>query len=198
MLLLLLPLVVEGAIPAVPGIGVALSKCIVPMFGMWILLMIDAKARGDRFAPTAALRALVARPAHVAAYVAIALVVFAFQLGVATLVGGVDQAVALATGNAAELHYTRREIALILAAGALPATLTVFAVPRIALSNDSVGAALRNGLALVMRNLKPIAAYTLCTMELTALIVVQPLLALVLMPWFGLICYTAWRDVDPT
>jgi len=195
-LLALLPLVIEAAIQAMPRIGIVLSKCLVPIAGMWVLCMIDAKARGDRFAPGAALRMLVARPLRVVAYVAIALVMFAFQLGAAAIIGGVDQALALATGNVAELHYSRRELALILAAGTLPAALTMFAVPRIALSNDSVGDSLRHGLSLVVRNAKPVAVYTLCTIELTALIVVQPLVALVVLPWFGLIGYTAYRDAS--
>lgn len=194
-LMMLVPLVVEAAIQAMPRVGVVLSKCLVPIAGMWVLCMIDAKARGERFAPGAAWRLLLARPLHVAAYVAITLVVFSFQLGTAAIIGGVDQAIALATGNVAELHYSRREFALILASGALPAALTMFAMPRLALSNDSVGDALRHGLSLVMRNAKPVAAYALCTMELMALMVAQPLVAIVVLPWFGLIGYTAYRDV---
>jgi hypothetical protein len=195
LLLALLPLAVEAVIQAAPRVGIVLSKCVVPMFGMWVLLMIDAKARTERFAPLAALHALAARPAHVAMYVAFALVIFAFQVGAAALIGGVDQAVALATGNLAELHFTRREFALILAGGALPAALTMFAAPHIALSNYSVVAALRHGFALVARNPKPVAVYALCTMELLALMLVQPLLMLLVLPWFCLIGYTAYRDV---
>lgn len=194
-LLAALPLFVEAIIQAVPRVGIVLSKCLVPVVGMWVLCMIDAKARGDRFAPGTALRAIAARPLHVVAYAAIALVVFAFQLGAAAIVGGVDQAIALATGNVAELHFSRREFALILAGGALPAVLTMFAVPRIALTNDRVVDALREGLAFLLRNGKPVAVYTLCTLELTALMVAQPLVAIVVLPWFGLIAYTAWRDV---
>ncbi|GAB2626611.1 hypothetical protein [Novilysobacter erysipheiresistens] len=194
-LLSLLPVVVEALIQLAPGVGIVLSKLLTPLAGAWVLALIHHKSRDDAFAPALAGRLLLSRLAPLLLVSLLAAGVFVFQLLVTVALGGIDQAIALATGDIANLHLGRVVFACILASGTVPAALLMFVMPRVLLDGVGVGLALGESLGCVVRYWRPVALLTaLVAAMVGAILWLLPLL-LVLLPFATLVGYTSYRDV---
>lgn len=191
----LLPIVVEALIQVVPGTGIVLSKLLTPLAGAWVLALIHHKFRDDAFAPARAGWLLLSRLAPLLLVSLLAAGVFMFQLLVTMTLGGADQAIALATGDIANLHLDRIELACIFAFGTLPSALLMFVMPRVLLDGVGFGRALDESLRGVARYWRPVALLTLLVAVLVGVILWLPLLLLVLLPFATLVGYTSYRDV---
>lgn len=194
-LLSLLPLAVEAALQLVPGSGIVLSKLLTPLAGAWVLVQLDSKARGTVFAPAAAGSVLRSRLAPLLLVSLLCTAVFVFQLLVAAALGGIDQAVALATGDIANLHFGRVELAVILTSGLLPGMPLMFLMPRVLLDGVGVGRALLESARHVLLYWRPVVMVTLLVAGLIVAMLWLPLLMLVLPSFALLVGYTSYRDV---
>lgn len=194
-LLSLLPVAVEALVQLAPGVGIVASKLLTPLASAWVLALIHHKARGGHFAPAAASGVWLSRLALLLWVALLSAAVFAFQLLVAAMLGGVDQSLALAAGDIANLHFDRVELACIFASGMLPAALLMFVMPRVLLDGIGVGRALGESLRCVVRYWRPVALLTLLVAALIGAILWLPLLLLVLLPFATLVGYTSYRDV---
>ncbi|ANB17321.1 hypothetical protein [Dokdonella koreensis] len=197
-LLALLPIVVEGLVQLLPTFGVVASKLLTPLASAWVLLMVDRRVRAGTFAPAAAARTAWGRAWSILLLAAVAVLAFAFQVGVAFLLGGAAQAGALATGNLAAITFTRGQLAAVLVSGLLPAAFMFFAAPRVVIDGLGVGAALVENARRLALLWRPVLAYTVAMGALIAGMLWQPWLLLVLLPFGVYVSYAAYRDVfDP-
>jgi hypothetical protein len=194
-LLSLLPLVVEALIQLVPEAGVVASKLLTPLASAWVLALVHHKARDGIFAPARASSVWVSRLVSLLAVALASATVFAFQLLVATALGSVEQAFALASGDFGKLAFGRVELALILASGMLPGSLLMFLMPRVLLDGKGVGTALGESVSCVLRYWRPVAIISLLMAGMAAASLWSPAVLLVFVPLFTLIGYSSYRDV---
>lgn len=194
-LLSLLPIVVEGLVQLTPGVGMVASKLLTPLASAWVLALIDNKARSAAFASASASRRWLSRLPLLLWVALLSATVFALQLLVAAALGGLDQALALAIGDRANLHFARVQLAVILTSGLLPAALLMFVMPRVLLDGVEVGPALVESMRCAIRYWRPVAIVTLVAAGLVAGMLWWLPLLLVLLPFSLLIGYTGYRDV---
>lgn len=195
-LLALAPIVVEGLLQLMPIFGVVLSKLLVPVIMAWALIMIDRKARADRFAPADAGRRLRARWKQLIVLALVSATVFAFQVVVALWIGGGSQALAFVLGDmAGVLRYSRMELAGILASGQVLVAFLFFVAPRVLLDGLGVGSAIVENARQLLRCWRPILLFTAAMSAMIAGFLWMPLLLLVLLPASTYIAYAAYRDV---
>lgn len=193
--LCLLPMLVELVLQvSIPVAGIVLSKLLVPMVSVWLLLAIDQRVRGGRFAMgRAAARTLRLR----GTLVQVALLsasVFGFQMLVAGALAGPAAALGMVVLDPAALaQVTRAQLACVLASGLLPAMLLFFTIPRMVLDRLALGEALRENSAMLGHGWRPLLVYLLVSLALVAGFVYQPLLLVVVMP-LGYVGYWAYRD----
>lgn len=193
LLLSLFPIFVEGLIQLVPLAGIALSKMLTPLASAWVLVLLDNKARSDRFAVAAAGRLWSSRLASLLPVSLVCAGVFVFQLGVAAAFAGSGQAFALASGDIGNLGRTA--IGLILASGMLLAALLLFLMPRVLLDGVGFAQGLRDSLRGVARYWRPVALLAALNVVSIVAAVWFPPLLLILLPFGMLSGYTSYRDV---
>lgn len=195
MLLSLLPLLVEGCMQLIPVAGVILSKLLVPLIGAWVLALIDRLARTGTFSVGAATALLSSRSLPLLMLSVVFLAVFFLQVLFAALLGGVDQGLALATGEVLSLRFSRVQMACILVSGLLPGTLLGFASPRVLFDRRGVAQGISDSVGAVLCYWRPVLAYSLVVAALVAGLLWMPWLLLVLCPLSTCIGYVAYRDV---
>lgn len=189
------PIAVEAALQVVPHAGIVLSKLLTPLASAWVLVMLDKKARTGSFTPLQAARLWWARlPRIVLASVLLA-GVFAFQLLAAAVLGGGEQALALALGNMDELTLSRVQLAAMLASGMLPGSLLMFVGPRVVLDGLGVWPAIGESLQLVGHYWRPVAVFAVASALLVASLLWMPLVLLVFLPFATCAGYAVYRDV---
>lgn len=194
-LLSLLPLIVEALIQLVPEFGVVASKLLTPLASAWVLALVHCRARDGIFAPARASSVWVSRLVPLLAVALASASVFAFQSLVATALGGVEQAFALASGDFGKLGFSRFELAVVLASGMLPGSLLMFLMPRVLLDGVGVGRALGESASCVLRYWRPVAMFSLLVAGMAAGSLWLPVVLLVFVPLFTLIGYSSYRDV---
>lgn len=194
-LLSLLPILVEAALQLVPIAGIVVSKLLTPLASLWVLALLDRKARSGMFAPMQAGRLWLARLPRLLALAVVSAGVFVFQLSVTAAIGGADQAVALALGDVEGLTLSRVELAAVLCSGAAPASLLMFVAPRVLLDGVGVAPALAESVRWVGHYWRPMTLLTLLSAVLVAGLLWLPLLLLVLLPFAVCVGYAAYRDV---
>lgn len=198
--LAVLPMLVEVALQfGVPAGGVVLSKLVVPVVSAWSLLMAHGVVVRNRAAPGAALGALWAIRASLPGLALLSASIFLVQVVAMRLLAGPAGAMALVTAEPAGVAaFTRLDVAISLAVGAIPAVaLLFFAGTRIVLDGVPVLDAILENLRLLRRNPVVLLAWSAANAGLLLALVYQPWLLLVLLP-MGLIGYVAWRDVFGT
>lgn len=194
--LALAPVVFEAMCQLVPGAGIAASKLLTPFASAWALVMLDGRVRHGTYAPVASGRRVAARARTLLGLAFVALGVFAFQCGVAAVLGGPMQGIALASGNVAALALDRTQLALVLASGTVPGMALMFAFPRVLLDGMGLRAALVDNARLVRRHARAVIGIGMPTAMLVGGVVFAPWLLLVLLPMALCTGYAAYRDVD--
>ncbi len=194
-LLSLLPMAVEALIQMMPGAGIVLSKLLTPLASAWVLALLHNKAGVGCFAAAAASGLWVSRLAPLLLVSLLFAGVFVFQLLVAAALGGVDQALALASGDIANLRFNRLELGCILASGMLPGALLMFLMPRVLIDGIGAGRALVESAHCAVRYWRPVAMVTPLAAGLLGAVLWLPPLLLVLLPFAMLVGYTSYRDV---
>jgi len=193
--LALLPVMAEVIMQLIPVAGIVVSKVLTPLVFAWVLAMVDSKARIDAFAPGLAGGRVGRRWVRLLALALVMLSVFLLQLLISALIGGWDQALALATGDMAALRLSRGDMAWILASGVLPGALLMFAMPRVLLDDTGVEQALRDSIQQSGIHWRPM----LCLMVLSAGMVFAlpwaPWLLLLFLPVALYVPYAAYRHV---
>jgi hypothetical protein len=195
LLLSVFPILVEGVVQLLPSAGIVLSKLLTPFASAWVLVLLDNKARGDRFAMAHAGGLWFARLVPLVPVALVCAGAFAFQLGVAAAFAGRDQAFALAVGDVANLHLGRTGLGLILASGMLPAALLLFLMPRVVLDGVGFARGLRDSLRGVAGHWRPVAMLAMLDAVAIVGMVWFPPLLLALLPFALLTGYTSYRDV---
>lgn len=197
LLLTLAPLLVEAPLQMLPSAGVLLSKITVGVVSVWTLVMLDTLARTGRLAARDGLQRVWRAPGPVCVLVLLGLAVFAIQLGVAAMLSGLDQAVAVAMGDLKALRVTRAQIAAVLASGVLVSLPLAFVAPQLLLGGQHVRDALRTGLGTAWHARRALAWLALGSTALVAALPFAPWM-LLLMPILMCACYAAWRDLLDT
>lgn len=195
LLLSLLPIAVEAVMQlSIPRIGMVLSKLVVPLFSAWALCLLHLRAQRRGLRPGEATRQWRGNPQALVVLAVLGLAVFGWQLLVAGALTGSGNALAVATGDIAAVHMGRWATGLMLASGVLPSMLLYFLPPLLVLDGLSTHEALRANFAAACRYLPAILGVTAVYAALLMLMMVQPLLLLVLLPYAVLIGYASWRD----
>jgi hypothetical protein len=127
---------------------------------------------------------------------AMAVGVFGLQCAVAAMLGGTDQAAALAGGDVGALTLSRADIAIVFASGVVPSTALMFVLPRVLLDGLGLRAALVDNSRLIRRHARAVIALGLLMAALVGGVIFLPWIMLILLPLYLCTGYAAYRDVD--
>lgn len=191
----LLPIVFEGALQAIPMVGIAASKLLTPLASAWALAMLNGKARRNSFAAGQSARLVLARLFDLLPVAVSIAGVFAFQLAVAASIGGAGQARALALGHIAEISLSQQQLAMVFASGVLPATLLMFVLPRVLLDGLAAWPAVVESTQRTLLYWRPATALAIISAASVAALLWLPPILLVLLPFGLCVGYASYRDV---
>jgi hypothetical protein len=205
LLLCAVPLVVEALLQTIPTVGVALSKCLVPILGLGILAGLDEQERGEPLRWSCLLD-VVSRKRFIQAMGLVAmsaLPIFAAQQAVVWMVYGWPAVDAVLIGHQAAHRelMTRAFIQLLILPGSVLSTLVVLAAPAWLFGACGPWRALRLSVDTVMHHPRPFGMFLLVNLACLALILSVPwtfvLIALYL-PWATACGYAIWDDLHLT
>ncbi|WP_024891808.1 hypothetical protein [Luteimonas huabeiensis] len=195
-LLALSPILLEALAQAVPVAGIALSKLLVPLASAWVLALLHQRATCGQWRVRDAGRQWWRRlPALAMLAVAMAALVFGFQMLVLMAIAGADQAWAVAVGDVGAVRLDRWQVAGMLVSGMLPALVLLFVPGQVLFSGRSVTAAFGDGMRALVRYRVPALGLVASAAPVLALVVWWPPVLVLYLPLWLYVSYAAWKDV---
>lgn len=194
--LALLPLILEVLIQAIPVAGIVLSKVLVPLASAWVLALLYQRATlGQWRVRAAGARWRQRLPALLQLALALAVLVFGFQMLVLAALAGPEQAAAVALRDIGALQLSRWQITGMLVSGLVPAALVIFVPGQVLLGGRSLTAAFGDSVRALVRFRVPLACLLAVTGLLLASAAWMPLVLLVYLPFGMYVGYAAWEDL---
>jgi hypothetical protein len=199
LLLSLAPLVLELLLQVIPGVGILLSKLLVPIVGAGLFMAMDELARGGTVRTSALLEGLRhGRFGPLALTSVLLLAIFATQVLVAATVYGGSVLGVLVGARVAEFGDLVFQLVLILP-GLLPATLLMLVIPLVLFEGVGPGRAALLSVRIVMSSPAAFGLYALVSMAALAVaLLLRGVPLLLFAPWALAANYVAYRDVFRT